>query len=92
MENTIVEEVKWNILSNFQTMWIRLGDDDDTHLLLKWNAKMNVVCILWELRDEFLQHSCHPHRYPEQFYYLRSSVSKTVYTNEYLSICTIEIP
>ena len=60
VENTIVEEVKWNILSNFQTMWIRLGDDDDTHLLLKWNAKMNVVCILWELRDEFLQHSCHP--------------------------------
>ena len=32
------------------------------------------------------------HRYPEQFYYPRSSVSKTVYTNEYLSICTIEIP
>ena len=32
------------------------------------------------------------HSYPELFYYPRSSLSKTIYTNEYLSMCTIEIP
>ena len=32
------------------------------------------------------------HRYPELFYYPRSSLSKTIYTIEYLSIWTIEIP
>ena len=32
------------------------------------------------------------HRYPELFYYPRSSLCKTIYTNEYLSIWTIEIP